>query len=78
MRAVNNIIYSHKSHAIEFKKTAMVCSNLFALHFAFMLHLTSRQHFLSSSSGATGNLVKINTKEKQRCDRYDVIATIVR
>ena len=54
----------------------IVRSNLFALHFAFILHLTSRQHFLSSSSGPTGNLVKINTKEKAalrslRCDCYD-------
>ena len=42
----------------------MVRSNLFALHFAFILHLTSRQHLLSCSSGPTGNLVKINAKEK--------------
>ena len=33
---------------------------------AFILHLTSRQYLLSSSSGPTGNVVKINTKEKEK------------
>ena len=41
-------------------------SNLFDRHLAFILHLTSRQHLLSSSSGPTGNVVKINTKEKEK------------
>ena len=45
--------------------TRLDCANLKALHFAFIFPLTARQHLSSSSSGPTGNFVKIKTEEKK-------------
>ena len=55
MKKGNNGYFSRKAR-----------SNLFDRHLAFILHLTSRQHLLSSSSGPSGNVVKINTKENEK------------